>query len=139
MVVDLRSVDPGELAKLAGRVRTLVHQRPGPGLTSEIDVLGERPAGGRPRNDPLVALAAEGLRWLGYEPAYGEASTDMNIPISLDIPAVCIGTAGGERGHTIHEHVRIAPFEDGLAHVTRMLVDATAWVAAGRPGLNSKR
>ena len=69
-------------------------------MTSEIELLGERPAGGRSQDDPLVVLAAEGCRWLGYEPDFQAASTDMNIPVSMDIPAVCIGTSKGERGHT---------------------------------------
>ena len=61
-------------------MRELVESRPGEGLTTEIELLGERPAGRAARTDPLVQLAAEGCRWLGYEPEYHEASTDMNIP-----------------------------------------------------------
>jgi acetylornithine deacetylase/succinyl-diaminopimelate desuccinylase-like protein len=134
MIVDMRSVDPDALATLEGQVRELIAQRPGDGLTTEIHLLGERPAGSRSQSDPLVMLAAEGCRWLGYEPEFHEASTDMNIPISLHIPAVCIGTSQGERGHTVHEHVHIAPFADGLAQITRLLVDATTWVARGDGG-----
>ncbi len=131
MVLDMRSVDPAALANLERRVRGLVERLPGRGLTTEIELLGERPAGSRPEDDPLVVMAANGLRWLGYEPAYAQASTDMNIPVSLGIPAVCVGASEGERGHTIDEKVRIAPFADGLAHVTRLLIDATDWVAQG--------
>ena len=132
MIVDMRSVDPGELDKLAAQVRRFIEERPGEGLTSEVELLGERPAGGRRADDPLVLLAAEGCRWLGYEPEFQAASTDMNIPVSLDIPSVCIGTSQGERGHTVHEHVHIAPFKDGLAQVARLLIDATSWVAQGQ-------
>jgi hypothetical protein len=32
----------------------------------------------------------------------------------------------------VHEHVHIAPFKDGLAQVTRLLLDATSWVAKGQ-------
>jgi tripeptide aminopeptidase len=132
MVVDMRSVDPLQLDILAREVRRCIDEKPGAGLTTAVELLGERPAGNRPQDDPLVTLAAEGCRWLGYEPEYQAASTDMNVPISLGIPAVCIGTSHGERGHTIHEHVHIAPFKDGLAQVTRLLLDATTWVATGQ-------
>jgi acetylornithine deacetylase/succinyl-diaminopimelate desuccinylase-like protein len=131
MIVDMRSVDPGELEKLASRVRHFIEEQPGEGLTTEVELLGERPAGGRSPDDPLVSLAAEGCRWLGYDPEFQAASTDMNIPVSLDIPTVCVGTSRGERGHTVHEHVHIAPFKDGLAQVTRLFIDATSWVATG--------
>jgi len=132
MIVDMRSVDAGELDKLAAQVRQFIEEKPGDGVTSEIELLGERPAGGRSQDDPLVVLAAEGCRWLGYDPEFQAASTDMNIPVSFDIPAVCIGTSKGERGHTVHEHVHIAPFKDGLAQVTRLFLDATSWVATGQ-------
>jgi acetylornithine deacetylase/succinyl-diaminopimelate desuccinylase-like protein len=132
MIVDMRSVDPVELDKVATQVRQFIEEKPGEGLTSEIELLGERPAGGRSEDDPLVMLAADGCRWLGYEPEFQSASTDMNIPVSLNIPAVCIGTSKGERGHTIHEHVHIEPFKDGLAQVTRLFLDATSWVATGK-------
>ena len=131
MIVDMRSTDPGELDKLAAQVRQFVEDKPGEGLTSEIELLGERPAGSRPQDDPLVMLAAEGCRWLGFEPDYQAASTDMNIPISMGIPAVCIGTSKGEGTHTVNERVHIAPFKDGLAQVTRLILDGTSWVATG--------
>jgi acetylornithine deacetylase/succinyl-diaminopimelate desuccinylase-like protein len=133
-LVDMRSVDPIELARLSAQVREIIEQRPGAGLTTEIEVIGERPAGSRPETDPLIVLAVEANRWLGHEPSFHAASTDMNIPISLGIPSVCIGTSRGERGHTVHEHVHIAPFTDGLALVARLCVDAAAWVAAGGGG-----
>src|SRR5947209_11572836 len=91
VLLDLRSTDIAALDRVADEVRTIVEPRAGPGLQTEIEVLGERPAGERSQGDPLVQLAAEAIRWLGLEPEYGVSSTDANIPISLNIPAVCIG------------------------------------------------
>ena len=48
----------------------------------------------------------------------------MNIPVSLGIPTICIGISRGERTHTIHEHVPIAPIPDGLAQLVRLTVEA---------------
>lgn len=132
-VVDLRSTDAVALARLADRAREIVETNADDGLTAEIEVLGERPAGARDARDPLVRMAIEGLRAIGREPSLHAASTDANVPIGLGIPTVCVGISEGEGAHTIHESVRVAPIADGLAHVLQLCVDTAAWVAAGRP------
>ncbi len=128
-VIDMRSVSAEELDKLVAQVREIVETKAGEGLTTHIEFLGERPAGAQTESDPLIQMAAEGLRWIGREPTFEASSTDMNIPISFGIPAVCVGVTEGERGHTVHEAVRIAPFEQGLALALRLTIEATDWVA----------
>ena len=129
-VIDMRSTGVAELEELTGRVRSIIETKPGPELTTEIEVVGQRPAGSRSQDDPLIQLTAEGLEWLGYEPEYHAASTNMNIPISVDIPTVCIGTShGGERGHTVHEYVPVPPIADGMAHLVWLAVEASARIA----------
>lgn len=123
-VLDLRSTDVEALNVLAERVRELIERRVGAGLHVEIEVLGERPAGQRSLSDPLVQLAGETLRWLGIEPRYGTSSTDANIPISLNIPAVCVGVTHGENAHTLQEYFLVPPLGQGLAQVVRLSVEA---------------
>src|SRR5436309_4450360 len=53
-LLDVRSTDITALDRLADEVRTIVEQRAGPGLQTDIEVLGERPAGERSQSDPLV-------------------------------------------------------------------------------------
>jgi acetylornithine deacetylase/succinyl-diaminopimelate desuccinylase-like protein len=122
-LLDLRSTDVTALNRVAGEVRAIVEQRAGPGLQTEIEVLGERPAGERSQSDPLVQLAAEALIWLGMEPKYGAASTDANIPISLDIPAVCIGITKVEGTHTLEEFLYVPPIGDGLSQLVRLCIE----------------
>jgi tripeptide aminopeptidase len=129
-LIDMRSVGVAALEQLADQVKRIVEQRAGAGLRTEIEVLGERPAGKRERTDPLVKLAAETVRWLGYEPGFYASSTDANIPISLSIPAVCIGVSRSERTHTVDEYMHVSLLGDGLAQVTRLAVKAAALVAA---------
>jgi tripeptide aminopeptidase len=123
-LLDLRSTDITALNRVADEVRTIVTQRAGTGLTTEIEVLGERPAGERSQSDPLVRLAAAAITWLGMEPGYGASSTDANIPISLNIPAVCIGITQVERMHTLEEFLYVPPIGDGLAQLTRLCLEA---------------
>ena len=48
----------------------------------------------------------------------------MNIPVSQGVPTICVGISHGERTHTIHEHVPVAPIPDGLAQLVRLTVEA---------------
>ncbi len=123
-LLDMRSVSAEALDHLAEQVRNIIDTRPGSGLETQVEVVGERPAGGRDTSDPLVQLAAEILRWIDYEPQFHAASTDANVPFSLGIPAVCIGVAHGDRMHSVHEYIEVPPIGDGLAQLVRLCVDA---------------
>jgi len=128
-LLDLRSADVASLDRVADQVRAIVQQRAGPGLQTEIEVLGERPAGERSQSDPLVQLAAEALTWLGIEPKYEASSTDANVPISLNIPAVCIGITQVEQAHTLEEFVHVQPIGNGLAQLVRLCIEASTLIA----------
>jgi acetylornithine deacetylase/succinyl-diaminopimelate desuccinylase-like protein len=114
--LDMRSADTPTLQNLARRAHELIVRSAGEGLSTDIEVLGERPAGQRSLSDPLVQLAGETLRWLGIEPRYGASSTDANIPISLNIPAVCVGVTRGEH----------APIGCGLAQLVRLCIEGSS-------------
>ena len=128
-LLDLRSTDVAALNRVADEVRIIVEQRAGPGLQTEIEILGERPAGELSRSHPLVQLAAGAITWLGIEPTYEASSTDANIPISLNIPAVCIGITQVERAHTLEEFLIVPPIGNGLAQLTRLCVEACTLIA----------
>ena len=128
-LLDLRSTDIAALNQVADRVRSIIEQNAGPDLRTEIEILGERPAGMRSQADPLVQLAAEAITWLGMEPKYEASSTDANIPISLNIPAVCIGITQVERAHTLEEFLYVPPIGDGLAQLTRLCIEASTLIA----------
>lgn len=130
-LIDMRSVGVAELDSLAEQVKTIIETKAGEGLETHIEVVGERPAGGRDVNDPLVQKAMEVLRDLGYSPELRAGSTDANIPFSQNIPAVCVGVATGEGAHTIHEYIEVPSIGDGLAQVLRLVIEASELVAQG--------
>ena len=70
-----------------------------PALEIDIKLIGDRPGGTTPPEQPLVRLAAEATRALGARPFLDCSSTDSNIAISRGLPAVTIG-AGGASGNT---------------------------------------
>jgi tripeptide aminopeptidase len=128
-IIDLRSADVSALNALAEQVRHIIMHAPGAGLVADIAVLGERPAGHINETEPLVQLALQTLRWVDVEPRLVSSSTDANIPISLHIPAVCIGITRGEKAHTVEEYIYVSPIEKGIAHLVRLSVEASELVA----------
>jgi acetylornithine deacetylase/succinyl-diaminopimelate desuccinylase-like protein len=129
-LIDLRSTDVEALKHLAEQVREIVEHKAGRGLHTEIEVLGERPAGKSSQSDPLIHLAARTLTWLGREAKYVASSTDANIPISLNIPAVCVGVTQVERMHTLEEYLYVPPIGDGLAQLVRLCIEASTLIAS---------
>lgn len=54
------------------------------------------------------------------KPEEGVASTDCNIPLSVGIPAVCIGLVEGGGAHTIEEWIHPSSMKDGLVMAVKI-------------------
>ena len=123
-IVDLRSESAESLAELVASARAVVERlgEGGQGLTAVIEVLGERPAGVLPLETPIVQLAADSARMLGFDPRFNISSTDANIPISRGIPAVCVGVYDGEEAHTVNERVFVPSLRLGMVHLLDMMI-----------------
>ena len=70
-------------------------------LTLVVDTIGIRPTGSQPDSAPIVRVAEEAGKVVGFSPRLGASSTDANIPISLGVPGITIdggGTGGGAHG-----------------------------------------
>jgi acetylornithine deacetylase/succinyl-diaminopimelate desuccinylase-like protein len=120
-LIDIRSIDPNQLGKTLDRVeRVLRSSRPGVQVTWEV--IGDRPAGAAPFEDPIVKHALEIIRELGINPIPDASSTDANIPISRGIPAVCIGLTTGGNAHRVDEYIDLAPVAHGLAQLTALTI-----------------
>ena len=114
MDVDLRSASETELLRLDAFFRRAVREaaddenatrRKGDlPLELNVQLIGQRPSGETPVASPIVELAQETTRALGFTPRLDQASTDANLPISMGIPAITLG-AGGTSGssHTLDE------------------------------------
>jgi tripeptide aminopeptidase len=134
--VDLRSSAPDVLARGAEEIRLVAraaareeNQRRSPGtdpLTHSISVIGDRPCGELPANEPLVRAAIAATAAIGRTATLVTASTDANVPISLGIPAIAIGAGG--RGGGVHTPGEWYDNTDGPLGVARAL---TVLVAAG--------
>jgi tripeptide aminopeptidase len=70
-------------------------------LTLVVDTIGIRPTGAQPDSAPIVRVAQEAGKLVGFAPHLDASSTDANIPISLGVPGITIdggGTGGGSHG-----------------------------------------
>ena len=133
--VDLRSVSGAIIERFDRELRRIVRaaeseenarRAPGsPGLTSVVEVIGDRPGGETPPEDPLVASAIAATRHIDRAPELTTASTDANVPISLGIPAIAIGAGGrGGDAHTVGEWFENADGALGIIRALGVIVDA---------------
>ena len=129
---DLRSESIPELDRLERRFLEIVHAavaaendirstRHG-AVTVEIVKIGDRPAGQTSESNELVRFAKAAIEAKGFETGYAASSTDANIPMSMGIPAIKIGSGGtGAREHSLDEWIDVEPnnslrgMEAGLA------------------------
>ena len=129
---DLRSESVRELDSLEQRFLEIVHAaaaaendarstRNGK-VTVEVVPIGDRPAGHTSEAHELVRYAKAAIEASGFETRFESSSTDANIPMSLGIPAIRIGSGGtGAREHSLEEWIDVEPaaslrgMEAGLA------------------------
>jgi acetylornithine deacetylase/succinyl-diaminopimelate desuccinylase-like protein len=113
MEVDMRSENSAALAKLDAQFQQAIqmalheenafwkHEKK---LTVEVKLVGQRPVGDQPADAPIVQAAVAADAALGLKSSLGAGSTDSNIPMSLNIPAITIGGGGiGREAHALSE------------------------------------
>jgi acetylornithine deacetylase/succinyl-diaminopimelate desuccinylase-like protein len=117
MEVDMRSEDAKSLATTNEKIIKILHDAlnaenarwPGARaaaakLSMVIDTIGIRPTGGQADGVPIVQTALAAAKALGFQSGTGASSTDANMPISLNIPAITIGGGGHSEGaHSLGE------------------------------------
>ncbi len=73
-------------------------------ITAEIKEIGDRPVGATPLTANIVQTAGAAMAADGVTPRFGASSTDSNLPMSLGIPAVTLGSGfETERSHSLDE------------------------------------
>lgn len=116
MLVDLRSVAAANLQQLEAQVQhvfTRVEQHTGIHVTRRI--VGQRPAATLALEHPLCQGMHAIRQYVGLPLArFSASSTDANWPLSLGIPALCLGITRGGLAHTIKEYIDVAPIPQGL-------------------------
>jgi tripeptide aminopeptidase len=115
---DLRSESPAELARLEASFQEIIaaatatenatRSTQNGSIVTEVEKIGDRPAGHTDEAAELPQLARAALRAHGFDPRFEASSTDANIAMSLGIPAIKIGSGGtGGRGHSLDEWIDV--------------------------------
>ena len=113
MEVDMRSSDKNSLetvnAKFKAAVQEAVQEENrrwnnrGP-VTVSPEMVGLRPAGSTPPDSAIIQTTIAVSKIFGFDGRLREGSTDSNVPMNLDIPAVTIGGGGSGTGaHSLNE------------------------------------
>lgn len=118
MLYEFRSNKREALEIMETAFRKVIARYRAMGLDITVTLMGDRPCSADVNEKQEKALsertAKAVLRHFGWKPGYGVGSTDCNIPLSLGIPAVCIGCADGGGAHTREEYVIIDSLKPGL-------------------------
>jgi len=96
------------------------------GIQITVTLLGDRPCSGEidwRREESLMYRSAEAVKDnYGYDISYRSGSTDCNIPLSIGVPAVCVGCAEGAGAHTREEYVEISSLRPGLGVAFQLIL-----------------
>jgi tripeptide aminopeptidase len=113
MLVDLRSVSAGELARLGASFRQAVNdalgaenkaRHDGDRLTVELELIGERPVGQQHPDAEIVQTILGTDKALGIPTNLTAGSTDSGMPMRYGTPSVTLGTGGTWRSmHSVNE------------------------------------
>ena len=116
--VDIRSISNDELLKLEAQIFQAFEEGvaeenkrwsitdPERMLKLTKTQIGDRPAGARPDDCPVIQTALCAQKLLGIElTQFCPSATDANAPISKNIPSACLGSGGlSEKFHSLDEY-----------------------------------
>lgn len=126
MLFEFRSDHREALEAMESSFRKILSSHREKGLDISVSLVGDRPCSGAVDPNALEELSSRTAmavyRTFGHEPVNGSGSTDCNIPLSLGIPAVCIGCADGAGAHTREEYVLIDSLKPGLELAFAMIL-----------------
>jgi tripeptide aminopeptidase len=132
MEVDMRSPQPATLAALDTRFHRAVdaavteeNARWGKAgvITVTKERVGDRPAGSIPESSPIVQAALAAGRALNLHVSLAQGSSDANLPMSLQIPAITIGGGGdGSDAHALTESFDTTDSWKGTQHALLLTI-----------------
>lgn len=121
MELDLRSEGTRALEELIQRVESVLQTARRSDVKITCEEIGRRPPGRISASHPLVKLAKRSIEVQGIAANLGIGSTDANIPLSQELPAVCIGLTTGGSAHTVNEFIYTSPLHQGLEQLTGLV------------------
>jgi acetylornithine deacetylase/succinyl-diaminopimelate desuccinylase-like protein len=131
-LIELRSSDPAALHDAALEIRRVLTEIMQPfastsnAPTLHLETIGDRPAAALPNDSSLLTSLRAVDRHLNLATELRLGSTDANLPLSLGVPALAIGTGGyGASIHTLDEWYDPTGRETALRRLLLLLLSVT--------------
>jgi acetylornithine deacetylase/succinyl-diaminopimelate desuccinylase-like protein len=123
--IDIRSAAPGNIAQVEQQARIIIEQtvkdttgKGAPQISHEVKLIGDRPAAELAKDSRILQVMQAVDAQLNNNSRIQRASTDANIPISMGLEAVSIGTGGtGGGAHSLNEWYDPTNRDAGLKRV----------------------
>lgn len=118
MLYEFRSDARASLEDMERRLDAALNLYRAAGIDISCRLIGDRPCSGDV--DPAAMRELEGLaagivrEHCGTELRFSPGSTDCNIPLSMGVPALCVGCYRGSGAHTRQEYVELDSLLPGL-------------------------
>lgn len=126
MLYEFRSDNREDLAQMEEHFKAAIAFYQTKGIEVTVTQVGDRPCMGDVDATREQALMERGARAIknhfGYDVGYHSGSTDCNIPMSMGIPAICLGAVEGGKAHTREEYVVIDSLLPGLKVAAEMIL-----------------
>ena len=118
MLYEFRSDERESLEIMEKHLNAAVEVYRAKGVEVTVELVGDRPCSGdvdEAREQKLIDRAAAAMkRQYNLEIKCHAGSTDCNVPLSMGIPAICVGCYTGRGAHTRGEYVEIESLLPGL-------------------------
>ncbi len=125
MLCEYRSDNEECLARMKAHFERIFNDARARGLEINVDLIGERPCMGKvdlSKIDELTRIWTEIIeKTANVKTRTHSSSTDCNIPLSLGIPALCVGVYNGGGWHTREEWIEKASLQIGLEAGIRLI------------------
>ena len=126
MLYEFRSDEREALVMMQQSFDEIIENSRKSGIHVNVTVVGDRPCGAPVDESHMKLLVPRAqdaaLRRYGHEISFGSGSTDCNIPLSLGIPAICVGCCHFHGAHTREEYVEIDSLHPGLNFLFDLLL-----------------
>ena len=118
MLYEFRSDEAEALAIMERHLEAALEFYRAKGITVTSELVGDRPCSASLDPAAMEALTLRAqeatLRHYSRELTFDAGSTDCNIPLSLGVPALCLGCYQGQGAHTREESVEIDSLIPGM-------------------------
>ncbi len=114
MLFELRSEKKECLEQMAGYFEQCVHEARETGADVQVELIGQRPCAQLTVKNHLEEKVLAAAKTQGIVPEFYASSTDANLPLSKNIPAVSFGACLGGGAHTREEYLEIESMRTGM-------------------------